>query len=162
MKDVEETVQLWISGAFSRFRPPGCVECVMFGFSRNTPGESIGNMMETMEDVTVDFVLGACSRSKATNSAFAAICGGAVNAWGNPEEGGDSSGVQDQLQSVEQIQATGRAFAALLADGSVVTWGDAASGGDNSMVRHQLQNVQQIQATDWAFAAILADGSVVS
>jgi len=61
MKDVEETVQLWISGAFSRFRPPGCVECVMFGFSRNTPGESIGNMMETMENVTVDFVLGACS-----------------------------------------------------------------------------------------------------
>ena len=52
--------------------------------------------------------------------------------WGNPHCGGDSSEVQDRLKSVQQIQATGRAFAAVLADGSMVTWGNPASGGDSS------------------------------
>ena len=37
--------------------------------------------------------------------------------------GGDSSVVRDQLKGVQQIQATWRAFTAILADGSVVTWG---------------------------------------
>ena len=64
---------------------------------------------------------------------------------------------------MQQIQATERAFAAILADGSVVTWGLAEYGGDSSAVRDQLRGVQQIQATGFgAFAAILADGSVVT
>ena len=48
--------------------------------------------------------------------------------------GGDSSLLQDQLQDVQQIQASSVAFAAILGDGSVATWGDAHSGGDNFLV----------------------------
>eukprot|EP00439_Symbiodinium_sp_Y106_P016882 s4164_g2.t1 len=76
------------------------------------------------------------------------------------DRGGDSSAVQDQLRNVRQIQATDRAFAALLEDGAVVTWG--IWGGDCSSVQDQLINVQQIQATWCGFAAILEDGSVVT
>jgi len=97
----------------------------------------------------------------ATQSAFALWCQGdnAVITWGDEYHGGDSSAVQDQLRGVQQIQATGGAFAAILADGSVVTWGDQGYGGDSSAVRDQLKGVQQIQATFRAFAAILADPS---
>ena len=73
--------------------------------------------------------------------------------------------MQTQLKNVQQIQASHRAFAAILDDGSVVTWGDADFGADSSTVQTQLKNVQQIQAADKAFAAILEaileDGSVV-
>ena len=78
--------------------------------------------------------------------------------WGNPNEGGDSSRVQDQLRNVQQICGTAYAFAAILADGTVVTWGNPNKGGDSSRVQDQLRNVQQICATVLAFAAILADG----
>ena len=37
-------------------------------------------------------------------------------------------------KDVQTIQATERAFAALLPDGHVVTWGDAVSGGDSGPV----------------------------
>ena len=64
-------------------------------------------------------------------SAFAAILeSGAVVSWGDPEEGGDSSQVQEQLRSVQQIQATDHAFAAILESGAVVTWGNPRCGGD--------------------------------
>eukprot|EP00435_Cladocopium_sp_Y103_P057230 s979_g19.t1 len=86
----------------------------------------------------------------------------AVVAHGDPDAGGDSSSVQDQLRNVTQIQVTYGAFAAMLGDGSVVTWGDPDAGGDSSRVQNQLRNVQQIRATYRAFAAILADGSVVT
>ena len=57
--------------------------------------------------------------------------------WGDPEFGGDSSEVQDQLKGVQQLQAADQAFAAILADGSVVTWGDPVRGGDTSEVQDQ-------------------------
>ena len=79
--------------------------------------------------------------------------------WGDPDNGGDSSEVQDQLKGVQQVQAAESAFAAILADGLVVTWGDPDSGGDSSQVQDQLKGVQQVQTTGRAFAAILADGS---
>ena len=82
--------------------------------------------------------------------------------WGNPDFGGDSSGVKDQLKGVHQVHATFRAFAAILEDGSVVTWSNPDCGGDSSGVKDQLKGVQQVLATDGAFAAILADGSVVT
>ena len=63
---------------------------------------------------------------------------------------------------MQHIQATDRAFAAILGDGSVVTWGDAGRGGDSSVVQDQLKDVQQVQASQNAFAAILSDGSVVT
>ena len=71
-------------------------------------------------------------------------------------------GCARSAENVQQIQATGCAFAAILRDGSVVTWVAAETGGDSSAVRDQLQNVQQIQAARFAFAAILGDGSVVT
>ena len=44
--------------------------------------------------------------------------------WGHADSGGDSSTVQGQLKNVQQIQASERAFAAVLGDGTVVTWGN--------------------------------------
>ena len=63
---------------------------------------------------------------------------------------------------MRHIEASYRAFAAILSDGSVVTWGDAQYAGDSSTAQDQLQNVQQVQASHDVFAAILIDGSVVS
>ena len=115
---------------------------------------------------------------QATNGAFAAILAdGSVVTWGvpsygddfsevqdqgNSDYGGDSSEVQDQLKGVQQVQATDRAFAAILADGSVVTWGNPYYGSDSSEAQDQLKGVRQIQSTGAAFAAIVADGSVVT
>jgi len=100
----------------------------------------------------------------ASRAAFAFWCcgGDKVITWGDPECGGDSSEVQDQLRDVRQIQAGSAAFAAILADGSVITWGDPEGGGDSSEVQAQPRDVQQIQAAGQAFAAILADGSVIT
>ena len=93
----------------------------------------------------------------ATRGAFALWCHGdsATVTWGDADCGGDSSAVRDQLRGVLQIQATQKAFAAILEDGSVVTWGNPDSGGDRSSVQDQLKGVQQMQATSHAFAAIL-------
>ena len=82
--------------------------------------------------------------------------------WGNQEEGGDSSQVQEQLRNVQHIQATGGAFAAILESGAVVPWGNQEEGGDSSQVQEQLRNVQHIQATGGAFAAILESDAVVT
>ena len=60
--------------------------------------------------------------------------------WGDPEFGGDSSQVQEQLRNVQHIQATNEAFAAILESGAVVTWGHAGMGGDSSQVQGQLMN----------------------
>ena len=46
---------------------------------------------------------------------------------------------------MQQIQATERAFAAVLAGGSVATWRDHVFGGDNATVQDQLRSVQQPQ-----------------
>ena len=44
----------------------------------------------------------------ATHAAFAMWCcgGNQVVAWGEPDDGGDCSTVQDQLRNVQEIQAT--------------------------------------------------------
>ena len=100
----------------------------------------------------------------ATERAFALFYPGGdrVVTWGSPNLGGDSSQVHNQLKGVQQLQASDKAFAAILADGSVVTWGYPDSGGDSSQVQDQLKGVQQVQAAEHAFAAILADRSVVT
>ena len=79
----------------------------------------------------------------ATKCAFALFCSGGnqVVTWGDPDCGGNSSKVQPQLKGVQQIQATARAFAAILVDGSVVTWGDPDCGGDSSAVADQFAYV---------------------
>ena len=101
----------------------------------------------------------------ATCSAFALFCqgGSEIITWGDAEYGGDSSTVRDQLRGVQQIQATGQAFAAILEDGSVVTWGHEYYGGYSLPIQDLLKGVQQIQGTrGGAFAAILEDGSVIT
>eukprot|EP00435_Cladocopium_sp_Y103_P025512 s1076_g6.t1 len=90
------------------------------------------------------------------------VGGDQVIASGDARRGGCTAAVQDQLRSVQKIQATAGAFAAMLATGSVVTWGSPDEGGDSTEVKDQLLNVQQIHATRSAFAAILADGRVVT
>ena len=60
--------------------------------------------------------------------------------WGDGRDGGDSRAVQGQLKTVQQIEATKVAFAAILGDGSVVTWGNAGGGGDSSAVQERLKN----------------------
>ena len=57
---------------------------------------------------------------------------GSVVTWGTADYGGDCSRVQDQLRDVQQIQASSRAFAAILGDGSVVAWGHA---GDSTQLQ---------------------------
>ena len=102
--------------------------------------------------------LGMCCSSAGNCNAIRA--GGLVATWGE-SGGGDSSEAQDQLRSVVQINATQRAFVAILGDGSVVTWGDLESAGDNSTVPNQLRSVRQVRPTGGgAFAAILEDRSV--
>jgi len=85
----------------------------------------------------------------ATERAFALWCpechGIELRAYGHRDDGGDSSGVQ----------ATQRAFAAILANRSVVTWGNPECGGESSGVQDRIKNVQQVQATDRAFVASL-------
>ena len=71
--------------------------------------------------------------------------------------------IRDLLKNVQQIQASGDAFAAILGRWLRRGLGRVLDcGGDSSAVRDQLKNVQQIQATRFAFAAILGDGSVVT
>jgi hypothetical protein len=77
-----------------------------------------------------------------SRGAFALWCCGEsrIVTWGHPD--GDSSAVHDQLRNVQQVQGTGIAFAAILADGSVVTWGSWGGPpddcGDSSAVQDQL------------------------
>ncbi|CAE7748222.1 unnamed protein product, partial [Symbiodinium pilosum] len=114
----------------------------------------------------------------ATLTAFALLrADGSVVTWGEPNQGGDSSEVQEDLHDILDIQASDyafaarradgcvaaeRAFAAILSDGSVVAWGDSYNGGDCTAVSHELQQVKHIQASRLAFAALRADGSVVT
>ena len=51
------------------------------------------------------------------------------------------AGVQAHLHSVQHIQSTTRAFAAIRSDGQVVAWGHAEYGGDASGVQNQLQKL---------------------
>ena len=103
------------------------------------------------------------TRLQRNRHTFAAIIGdGSVVTWGRDDCGGDSSVVRDQLQNVQQIQASHKAFAAVRGDRSVVSWGRASWGGDSGAVQHQLKKVCCIQATRSAFAALLEDGSVVT
>ena len=121
-----------------------------------------------------------------------ATADGSVVTWGDPDCGGNSSKVQDELVGVQQVQATPYAFVAMVDNGFAVTWGDLnkCCGIDSSQLQEQLVavralsiapshcravsqkehrprmaqlvQVQKIQATMAAFAAILGDGSVVT
>ncbi|MEY4243796.1 MAG: hypothetical protein RLZZ245_1381 [Verrucomicrobiota bacterium] len=98
--------------------------------------------------------------------AFAAIhWDGSVTSWGDPQRGGDSSGVADKLSSgVTRIFPSQNSFAALKSDGSVVTWGDSYWGAaDSSGVSAKLSSgVVNVSSGRSAFAALKSDGSVVT
>ena len=57
---------------------------------------------------------------------------GTMVTWGDPGYGGDSNHVQESLQQVQEVQASKRAFAAILTDGSVVTCGCPEEAGAES------------------------------
>ncbi|CAE7564014.1 unnamed protein product [Symbiodinium natans] len=97
-------------------------------------------------------------------SGAAILTDGSIVSWGHEKDStaGDSSALQDQLGSVQHVQATNCAYAAILADGSVVTWGQNRFGGNSSAVQAKLRNVRHIQAGHASFAATLAYGSVVT
>ena len=97
---------------------------------------------------------------------FAAIKDdGSALAWGWSFQGGDSSGVADQLSSgVIKIASSDYSFAALKEDGSVVTWGmiarrfPVASELTSGVVDVVGSNSKNVSAG--SFAALKDDGSV--
>jgi len=100
-----------------------------------------------------------------TYRAFAALKGdGSVITWGDDQDGGDSSEVQNELkEGVETICSNKFAFAALKDNGSVITWGDENYGGDSSAVQNELQGgVETIYSTGYAFAGLKRNGSIVT
>ena len=67
---------------------------------------------------------------------------GSVVTWGDPDYGGDSSSVSNELSSgVKEIHVGSGAFAALKEDGSVVTWGDPDNVGDSSSVNNPSETI---------------------
>lgn len=131
-------------------------------------GRALTDPMESLQSAGVEegdhlTVVAQQPKVAATGAAFAVwFCGGdRIVTWGDPVC--DSFVIQDYLKNVQQVQATTRAFAAILANGSVVTWGLALYGGESSpAVQDQLRNVRRIEATRSAFAAILFDESLVT
>ena len=106
-------------------------------------------------------------RVAATERAFAMWCPGGdrIITWGDPAYGGGSFEALERFRTdgtVQHVQATHRAFAAILGDGCVIAKGNAGYGGDSSRVQDRLRNVQQLVSTLRAFAAILENGSVVT
>ena len=126
-------------------------------------GHVLGDSTESLQKAGIqdgDYLTAVQLQAKLTANkvAFALWCWGGdrIITWGDPECGGDSSTVSSNLRSVQHVQGSAYAFAAVLADGSVATWGNSDYGGDSSAVQDQLQNVQRVEATDTAFAAMLA------
>ncbi|CAJ1443223.1 unnamed protein product [Effrenium voratum] len=119
-----------------------------------------------LRDGGVVFLLAQRSRLASHRWArgFALLEGGdgQVRAWGDARHGGDCSKVQHLLRHVEDVKASGGAFAARLSTGAVVCWGDPDFGGDCGLVKHQLCEVRELQASLYAFAALKSDGSVVA
>merc|ERR1712167_446228 len=83
---------------------------------------------------------------------------------GDPEFGGDSSGVDHLLHDVVKIECSKFAFAALRKDGTVVAWNDAENGGDTSPLDHLLDVAVMSVTFDVGYSSFIAklqDGSKV-
>ena len=72
---------------------------------------------------------GRTDQEQRNRAAFAALkADGSVVAWGDPDSGGDISGVAERLRGdVMQIFSSAGAFTALKGDGSIVSWETAAA-----------------------------------
>eukprot|EP00435_Cladocopium_sp_Y103_P072421 s304_g40.t1 len=90
------------------------------------------------------------------------LCSSGPRTWGDEELGGNSFGLDLDLQNVTQLCGNGYAFAAVRRDGRVITWGDPNAGGDSSSVLTQLTDVRQVFSTYRAFAAVKDRGAVVT
>lgn len=100
------------------------------------------------------------SRNLSGGPAFVALKNdGSVVSWGDPDYGGDTSGVDFSAGVQDIFAAGGGAFTAILNDGSVVAWGDTTNWGDVSTVDLSA-GVQEVFTNDWAYAALLNDGTV--
>ena len=113
------------------------------GHILSDPSQSLlGAQLDEKDCLTAVAITGrvAATKSMFRVGAFAlwSVGGNRIVIWGNPLHGSDSSAVQGQLRNVQQVQGTGSAFAAILADGSVVTWGCPLNGGDSSAVQDEL------------------------
>lgn len=64
--------------------------------------------------------------------------------WGDPDWGGDSKAVENELHDIVKIYSNDFAFAALRKDGKVITWGASDVGGDSSKVADKLNNIKTI------------------
>ena len=86
-----------------------------------------------------------------------------VVTWGNPDVGGDSSSVSDQLKSgVLTITSNEYAFAALKDLGQVVTWGEMEYGGSMGESQAQVQSgVKVVFSHHFAFAALTDMGRLL-
>jgi alpha-tubulin suppressor-like RCC1 family protein len=91
---------------------------------------------------------------------------GALVAWGNAFNGGDTTEVADRLTSgVVTVFATQNAFAALKDDGSVVIWGNTSEGGaivDEGNPGHLLNWLTVVDSipNNSAFTAVADDGTI--
>ncbi|MGD9881831.1 MAG: Calx-beta domain-containing protein [Reyranella sp.] len=125
------------------------------------PGVKVGSPA-----VSVTSFPGHSTGAFGNDFAFAAVTGdGSVVAWGNAQNGGDSSAVAGQLHDVIEVASNSFAFAALRRDGSVVTWGNQNLGGNSGPVASALDgrvDVIGLFSTATAFAALRGDGSVVT
>ena len=90
-------------------------------------GHVLTNFDESLQDAGVQdgerlTAVAQHARAMATCTSFAVWCCGGTRivTWGKFMPCRDCASVKDQLRNVEQIKATGDAFAAILADGSVV------------------------------------------
>ena len=109
---------------------------------------------------------GRTDQEQRNRAAFAALkSDGSVVAWGDPDSGGDISGVAERLRGdVTQIFSSAGAFTALKGDGSVVSWGDSGRGGviPPSLLADLDEAVVRLASNDFAFAAVTQSGAVVS
>ncbi|CAK9009668.1 unnamed protein product [Durusdinium trenchii] len=112
-------------------------------------------------------VPGAFRCIQSTDRHFCALRadGRGVFFWGHHAPENEPMDLGDR--SIKEIQANGRAFAALLSDGSVKVWGEDSCGGHLPCdIERQLKKAEApvvaIQANDRAFAAILKNGEVVT
>eukprot|EP00746_Dinoflagellata_sp_MGD_P136563 gnl/MRDRNA2_/MRDRNA2_70474_c0_seq2.p1 gnl/MRDRNA2_/MRDRNA2_70474_c0~~gnl/MRDRNA2_/MRDRNA2_70474_c0_seq2.p1 ORF type:complete len:302 (+),score=66.12 gnl/MRDRNA2_/MRDRNA2_70474_c0_seq2:83-988(+) len=92
---------------------------------------------------------------------------GSVVTSGNPAAGGNSSKVQDELESgVQAIYSSESAFAALKNDHIIVAWGDQANQAEavqGALIRCQeKKTVKSIVKNSGGVAALKSDGSVVA
>ncbi|CAK9066257.1 unnamed protein product [Durusdinium trenchii] len=87
---------------------------------------------------------------------------GSVSTWGEPQEGGNSSPVQEDLKNVIDISGSQSAFTALRGDGQIVTWGHKDYGAALGGHKEELTAVTGISASGRAFAAVLKDATVVA